>query len=91
MDSSLPPFEPAYISLVLALCALLTKESAKMRALTDLLDSKGIISKTEIDRAIAEIPPQTMDEVSKHFQEDLKQLIAFYYQQLLPKPDGPIQ
>jgi hypothetical protein len=74
--------DPDWLATLYSIGDLLNIRLAKIEVLTSLLVSKGLLSKNEIDRAIAAIPSETMDEVSKSIREDLRQLIAWHRQHL---------
>jgi len=82
--------DPIWLATLQSICDLLAKRLAKIEALTSLLISKGLLSESEIDLAIASHPAEKLAEASTAIQEDFRQLIAWHLQhlQIIKPSDG---
>jgi len=88
-----PPMEPVWIALAESICDLLARERLKVIVLTELLEKHGILSRTEIDQAIAATPLAESAALLDDLRRSMQESVSVHYRKILQgnSSDLPIQ
>jgi hypothetical protein len=81
-----PPMDITTIALAMAVCDLLVTERAKLKAVIELLERKGLLSTSEVSEAmqsIASLPPESAGADWQRLQQRLQERMAIRFQELV--------
>ena len=84
--NELPSMDLLTASLAIAVCDLLISETAKVKAIVQLLERKGLLSSAEIREAIqsiASLPPEVVEAESQRLQEKIRERMTTRLQELM--------
>jgi len=84
--TQLPPLEITIAALAMAICDLLAEEHAKIIAVLELLEQKGLLQSGEVRERIQSIPalaPESVEGNSQILQQKLRERMARRFQEMV--------
>jgi hypothetical protein len=84
--SGSPPMDAATAALAIATCDLLVAERAKLTAVLQRFERKGLLTSNEIrevNQSIALLPPELADADSEYLQRKLQERMTARFQEIL--------
>jgi hypothetical protein len=93
--SRIPPLDtdPIWIAFTISICEMFAAQTLTLQKVLELVESKGLLSETEIKQAMASIPPELLAMTSAVLQQSIREKVELRYREilLLSSPDRPTQ
>ena len=85
--------DPIWIAFTISICELFAAQTVTLQKVLELVESKGLLSETEIKQAMASIPPESLATTSAALQKCIRERVELRYKEilLLSSPDRPTQ